>query len=320
MYRFYSGKLRLEFYVANTQGVRLNNRIFSGRTLVVGFEGWSDSGEAASGAVRFMALQADADVVYSVDSEEYYDFQYSRPTVSLDEDGARQLTWPGTEFFAPNPDHLSAASNEQLYFLVGAEPSRNWKAFVSEVTEWVLEQGIESVIFLGSIPADTPHTRPIHIVANSQNAMVRNQHGAEKSNYQGPVGIQTVLALEFEKNGIPTMALWASVPHYVQNGPSPKATLALVSELEKYTGVSFEQTELASDAFTWERNIDELAESDEEMQGYIQQLEESRDSADTESISGDEIALEFERFLATQNENGGSKAEPSTSEGTEENQ
>jgi hypothetical protein len=93
-----------------------------------------------------------------------------------------------------------------------------------------------------------------------------------------------------------------------------------VSELEKYTGVSFEQTELASDAFTWERNIDELAESDEEMQGYIQQLEESRDSADTESISGDEIALEFERFLATQNENGGSKAEPSTSEGTEENQ
>ncbi len=318
MSRFYWGNLGLEFYVANTQGATLNNRIFSGRTLVVGFEGWSDSGEAASGAVRFMALQSDADVVYTVETEDYYDFQYSRPTVSLDEDGARQLTWPGTEFFAPNPDHLSKAANEQLYFLVGAEPSRNWKAFVVEVSEWVIEQGIESVIFLGSIPADTPHTRPIHVVANSQNALVRSQHGAEKSSYQGPVGIQTLLALEFERNGIPTMALWASVPHYVQNGPSPKATLALVAELEKYTGASFDQTDLASDAFTWERNIDELAENDEEMQGYIQQLEESRDSADTESISGDEIALEFERFLASQAEPGGPKSEPRNSEGNEE--
>jgi hypothetical protein len=220
--------------------------------------------------------------------------------VSLDEDGARQLTWPGTELYAPDPDTLVASPNERIYYLFGAEPGRNWKSFVAEITEWVLEQGIESVIFLGSIPADAPHTRPIHVVANSQNEFVRHQHGAERSNYQGPVGIQTVLALEFEKNGIPTMALWASVPHYVQNGPSPKAMLALITEIERYTGCEFERTELANEAFAWERSIDELAENDEEMQGYIQQLEESRDVSDKASISGDELAMEFERFLANQ--------------------
>jgi predicted ATP-grasp superfamily ATP-dependent carboligase len=277
-----------------------NQRIFSGRTLVVGFEGWSDAGEAASGAVRFMALQTNAEAIYAVDPEDYYDFQYSRPSVSLDEDGARQLTWPGTELYAPDPDTLVALPSERIYYLFGAEPGRNWKSFVAEITEWVLEQGIESVIFLGSIPADAPHTRPIHVVANSQNEFVRHQHGAERSNYQGPVGIQTVLALEFEKNGIPTMALWASVPHYVQNGPSPKAMLALITEVERYTGCEFDRGELANEAFAWERSIDELAENDEEMQGYIQQLEESRDVSDKAAISGDELALEFERFLATQ--------------------
>ncbi len=277
-----------------------NQRIFSGRTLVVGFEGWSDAGEAASGAVRFMALQTNAEAVYAVDPEDYYDFQYSRPSVSLDEDGARQLTWPGTELYAPDPDTLVASPNERIFYLFGAEPGRNWKSFVAEICEWVLEQGIQAVIFLGSIPADAPHTRPINVTANSQNEFVRHQHGAERSNYQGPVGIQTVLAMEFEKHGIPTMALWASVPHYVQNGPSPKAMLALVTEIERYTGCEFERGELANEAFTWERSIDELAENDEEMQGYIAQLEESRDVSDKAAISGDELALEFERFLANQ--------------------
>jgi predicted ATP-grasp superfamily ATP-dependent carboligase len=157
-------------------------------------------------------------------------------------------------------------------------------------------------MFLGSIPADAPHTRPIPVSAHSQNQLVREQTGAEKSNYQGPVGIQSVLALELERAGIPTIALWASVPHYVQNGPSPKAMLALVSEVERYLSVNFDHGELANDAFTWERNIDELAENDEDMAGYIEQLEQSRDATDSEAASGDALAMEFERFLATQNE------------------
>ncbi|MEY4390605.1 MAG: hypothetical protein RLZZ400_348 [Actinomycetota bacterium] len=276
--------------------------LFGGRTLIVGFEGWSDAGEAASGAVRFMALQANAEAGYSVDPDDYYDYQFSRPTVSLDEDGVRQLTWPGAELYTPDSEVLVQTGSERMFFLLGAEPSRNWKAFVGEISEWVLELGIQAVIFLGSIPADTPHTRPIHVSTTSQNENVRHLFGAERSSYQGPVGIQTVLALDFERLGIPTIAVWASVPHYVQNGPSPKAMLALVTEVEKLAKVEFEHSDLATEAFAWERGIDELAENDEEMAGYIQQLEENRDANDKANITGDELALEFEKFLATQND------------------
>lgn len=291
--------------------------IFSGRTLIVGFDGWSDSADAASGAARFMALASGAELVGLVDPEDFYDFLFSRPHVTLDEDGQRQVTWPGAELYAPNSDLAADPGMDRLYFLIGSEPSRRWKAFVAEVLELITDQDIQAVIFLGSIPADSPHTRPISVVAHSQNELVRAQTGAERSSYQGPVGIQSVLAIELERLGIPTIALWASIPHYVQNGPSPKAMLALVAEVERYVKVSFDQKDLASEAFTWERNIDELAENDEEMASYIAQLEQSRDASDSEAASGDVLAMEFERFLASQNEdeaeggsNGDEQAKP----------
>ena len=54
--------------------------------------------------------------------------------------------------------------------------------------------------------------------------------GLERSQYEGPIGILSVLSLAFEEAGIPCASVWASVPHYVHNSPSPKATLALLEE------------------------------------------------------------------------------------------
>jgi hypothetical protein len=106
-----------------------------------------------------------------------------------------------------------------------------------------------------------------------------------------------VLGIALEKAGIPSIALWASVPHYVHNTPSPKATLALLIEIEKYLGVQFEHGTLADEAFTWERGIDEVAEGDEDMAGYIAQLEKNRDEVESPAASGDALAMEFEKFL-----------------------
>ena len=72
------------------------NQIFSGRTLIVGFDGWSDSADAASGAVRYLTLQSKSEMIEQLDSEEYYDYIFTRPQVSLDQDGQRQIAWPSS--------------------------------------------------------------------------------------------------------------------------------------------------------------------------------------------------------------------------------
>jgi predicted ATP-grasp superfamily ATP-dependent carboligase len=114
----------------------------------------------------------------------------------------------------------------------------------------------------------------------------------------GTLSQPEVMALE--EAGIATLALWAAVPHYVHTSPSPKATLALVAELERLLGVNFSHGDLADQAFAWERGIDEIAENDEEMSGYIEQLEASRDEVDSEAASGEAIARELEKFLQSE--------------------
>ena len=277
--------------------------IFAGRTLIVAFEGWNDAAESASAAAKFIAEKLNADVVATVDPEDYYDFQFTRPSVSFDAEGNRQISWPSTDLCAPAVEVV--AENPQLgriHVLLGVEPSRRWQSFTAEVMEMIEDREIDSVLFLGAMLADVPHTRPISVSATSQNERARNELNLERSHYEGPVGILSVLGIALEKAGIPSVALWASVPHYVHNTPSPKATLALLVEAEKYLGVQFDHGTLADEAFTWERGIDEVAEGDEDMAGYIAQLEKNRDEVESPAASGDALAMEFEKFLRASDE------------------
>jgi predicted ATP-grasp superfamily ATP-dependent carboligase len=281
----------------------LTSQVFSGRILIVAFEGWNDAAEAASGAAKYIAELTGVESVAAVEPEDYYDFQFARPSVFFDPEGNRQLSWPTTEMLAPT----AISRNEHPEFanisvMLGVEPSRRWRTFTEEILEMVVDREIDTVIFLGAMLAEVPHTRPIGVHTTSQNDEVREQLGVERSRYEGQVGILTVLGQAFEANNIATLALWASVPHYVHNSPSPKAMLSIVAELEKFLGVSFDRTALAEQAFTWERGIDEISLADEDMAAYITELEKKHDEAESPQASGDFLANEFEKFLR-QNEN-----------------
>ena len=206
----------------------------TGRILVVAFEGWNDAGEAASGAAKVIARELQADVVAAIDTEDYYDFQFSRPMVSFDENGLRQLSWPTTEFYAPGVEVVQAQPQQaRVHVLVGVEPSRRWKAFTGEVLEMIEDREIDAVIFLGSLLADVPHTRAIATTITSQNAGLRAELDFEKSDYEGPVGILSVLGMALEAAGTPTISIWASVPHYAHTPPVPKASLAVLVQVEQ---------------------------------------------------------------------------------------
>jgi hypothetical protein len=288
----------------------VSGQIFAGRTLIVAFEGWNDASESASGAVKYICEQMKADVVATVDPEDYYDFQFTRPTVSYDTDGARQLEWPGTEMCIPAAEAVAEnPSLSRISVLIGTEPARRWKSFAAEIMEMVEDREIESVLFLGAMLADVPHSRPIGVMATSQNEHARQELDIERSQYEGPVGILSVLGIELEKAGIPAVAIWASVPHYVHNTPSPKATLSLLIEVERLLGVQFDHGKLGEEAFAWERGIDEIAEGDEEMASYISQLEKTRDEVESSAATGESIAKEFEKFLRSE-----SQADPDESQ------
>lgn len=272
--------------------------MLAGRILLVAFEGWNDATEAASGALRAISDQLKAQTLEAVDPEDYYDFQFSRPMLELDDDGNRTLSWPGTELLQASKAGIKANPGaENLFLLIGTEPSRRWLSFATEIMEMVQDREIDAVVMLGAMLADVPHTRPMPIFKSSQNAAMQQMFGLEKSKYEGPVGILTVLSQAFEAEGIPVLSIWGSVPHYVHNTQNPKASLGFLSELSALTAMEFDTAALAETAFEWERSIDEISESDDEMASYIEQLETSRDAYESELASGDAIARELERYL-----------------------
>ncbi|NDD26002.1 MAG: PAC2 family protein [Actinobacteria bacterium] len=275
--------------------------IFNGRVLVVALDGWTDAGSGATGAANYIREKLGAERLLNFDDPEYFDYLRQRPVIVLDEHGDRDFLWPSIELWGPSKDKVRE-NNLSLYFLIGQEPALQWPYLRDEIREIVEDREITSVIMLGSLAAEAPHNRPIKIYKNSQSAAVRNAYGLERSNYDGRSGFMSVLGHAFEKAGLPTISIWAQVPHYVASMPSPKAALALVNDLEIFLKFSVDHKDLLTAAFEWERSVDDFVEGDEDLANYIQSLEKARDESEAEEMNTDALALEFEQFLR-QNEN-----------------
>lgn len=263
------------------------------RVLVIAFDGWNDAGEAASAAVTHLKASGDFEKAFAVDPELYFDYQYTRPQIRQEADGSRGLVWPDATLWRPR-----TTDGVALWLLTGVEPARTWQAFAAELVDAALSEDITGIVALGSMMSDVPHTRPISIFSGSENEQLRSTLSLERSTYEGPVGILSVLTAAGEAAGIPAVSLWASVPHYVAgHSPSPKATLALLDRLSEITGADVPRGHLPAEALAWEASIDAAAADDEEMTEYIRQLEATRDTWDSPEASGDAIAQEFEKYL-----------------------
>ena len=261
--------------------------------LLAAFEGWNDAGEAASDALRYLNKLWGGKKVGSIDADEYYDFQFTRPTIRRTATGERKIKWPSTRIFkASVPD-----SNVDVIFVQGTEPSYKWRAYTAELLVHAEALHVDYVILVGALLADVPHSRPIPVSSSTDDPALRERMDLEASQYEGPVGIVGVLAEVALLAGLPTVSLWAAVPHYVAQAPSPKAQLALLHRIEELLQVPLDTQELVEESDAWERGVDELATEDPEIAAYVRQLEEAKDTADLPEASGESIAREFERYL-----------------------
>ena len=268
--------------------------------MILAFSGWNDAGEAATGAVDHLLtawanspFEVVPTLIADVDPEEFYDFQVNRPHISTDENESRSITWPTTQIYSLALAHLA----RDLVIVKGIEPSMRWKSFGRELLDLADDLEVELIVTLGSLLADIPHSRAISINASAANPTIAKRLGVEISRYEGPTGILGIIQDGCVRRGIDALSLWAPVPHYASNAPSPKASLALIHGLEEFLHIHILQEELAASSDAWEVEINELAEQDSDISEYVRALEETKDAAEIPDISGEMIAKEFERYL-----------------------
>jgi proteasome assembly chaperone (PAC2) family protein len=262
--------------------------------VVAAFEGWNDAGDAATFAARFLSERWDAEPFATIDPEEFFDFTSTRPHVQLDDDGLREIVWPTTTMSSASiPD-----ADLDVIFVVGSEPQLKWRTFCHEIVEVASEYEARLVVTLGALLAEIPHSRPVSIVGTAYDGTLVRRLGLTQSAYQGPTGIVGVLHDAFRHAGIPSASLWAAVPTYVPNAPSPKAALALVERIAELLAVPMMTTDLEIASASYERQIDELVADDDDTAAYVARLEQAADEEpeDDDEAHGDLIA-EVERFL-----------------------
>jgi predicted ATP-grasp superfamily ATP-dependent carboligase len=148
------------------------------------------------------------------------------------------------------------------------------------------------------------------MTATSESAGLQAVLDVEPSTYEGPTGIVGVLQHEAAARGFQSVSLWAAVPHYVANPPSPKATLAILTRVEELLGEPVPLGDLPEDAEAWQHGVDELASEDAEISEYVQQLEQAKDTVELPEASGEAIAREFERYLRRRDTGGSGGKEP----------
>src|SRR5215210_4588707 len=236
--------------------------------LIVAFRGWNDGGQGASLAAGYLARTWAAARFADIDPEGFYDFQATRPHVSLVDGETRQIDWPDNAFYHA---HVPGTSRDAV-LLLGVEPNLRWRTFTDLITQLV------------------------------------RQLGLEQSRYEGPTGIVGVLHDACKRTAVPSASLWAAVPHYVSLAPSPRAALALCTRLASLLATTIDVKELEEASEAYVQQVTDAVAADPETAAYVEELEQRTEVEEHEEAdlpSGDAIAAELTRFLREREEGDG---------------
>jgi proteasome assembly chaperone (PAC2) family protein len=268
--------------------------------LVAAFRGWNDGGQGATLAAGYLAKAWDADRFAEIDPESFYDFQATRPMVSLEDGMTRKLEWPDNGFF-----HATLpGTRRDAVILIGTEPNLRWRTYAGLVLGLAEDLGVDRVVTFGSLLADVPHTRPSPVTAAATDEHIVEELGLEPSRYEGPTGIVGVLLDAARRASIPSLSLWAAVPHYVSLAPSPRAARALVNRFGELLELDVDTADLETAADEYSEQVSEAVATDADTAAYVEELERRVDmlSAEDDLPSGDTLAAELTRFLRERDE------------------
>jgi proteasome assembly chaperone (PAC2) family protein len=281
--------------------------------LILAFAGWNDASEVASTAVKFLVSRWEAKKFAELDPEEFYNFARVRPQVRLEEDHKRVVTWPENSFYY----HVDPLLDRDFVLLLGIEPNLKWRTFCDEILGVCRAAEVTSVLSLGGLIADVPHTVKPRITAFSTDPELTARFpelGMRRSRYEGPTGIVGVLSDAFTRAQIPVGSLWGNVPHYISASPNPKVVAALLSRLSEIYSLGLELSEMERAGRRFERQVNAALMQNPEVAQYVKQLEareETTGDADDDDDSeeerhtgtaadlprGEDVVRQLEEFL-----------------------
>lgn len=275
--------------------------------MIAAFAGWNDASEVATYSARYLVSQWTARKLAQIDPEEFYVFTETRPTVRIAGRFQRRIDWPANDLYY----FVNTAGDHDFVVLIGVEPQLKWRTFAQTIANYAKRLGVTTLVTLGGLVADVPHTVPVKISGTSNAPRISQELrrvGVEPTRYEGPTGIVGVLNATCAEMGIHTGSMWGSVPDYLSATPNLKVVTAILDRLNALLTLDLDLTEMHLLESQFDRQVDEALAENPEVQAYVRELEaRERGAGDTEPgdpkpqgehlPSSDSLIRELEDFL-----------------------
>jgi proteasome assembly chaperone (PAC2) family protein len=282
-------------------------------TMVLGFGGWIDAGEAATGSIRYLVRRLSAARLASIDPEAFFAFTEVRPSVRRTADGNRIIRWPRSDFHMWQPPDGA----EGLLLFRGMEPNLKWRAYTKLLLDFAEQCGVKRIVSVGALLAEIPHTRPPRVTGRTTDpewqAVLEDWGIFRRPTYQGPTGIATVVLEAAELRNIPHLAFMGQAPHYIQGGANPAVTRVLLSYVARLLDIELDLSPLDEAMDVFRNRCDQAVADDRSTQATVRQLEQDYDAAVDEEpealldedVNSDKLMQELEDFLRDEREGRG---------------
>lgn len=260
--------------------------------LLCGFGGWADAASAATGALRYLLIKREGEVVAQFDPDSIFVYTQTRPLTLINEQGERHLQWPQltmTVVRVPEAAH-------DLVILLGPEPDLRWRECVGALLDYASRLGISRLLTFGAFLAQVHFSGPPAMLGISSDPVTRSrlrQLGIAESSYQGPTGFVTALLREAIDRGMPAASLWVAAPSYLSNTSNPKLAAALLRAAEVLLGQGLWRDELEAAGHDMDRRIEEALQARPDLASFLQKLSGETAESEAEAPQEEEHEPDF---------------------------
>lgn len=284
-----------------------------GLPLVVAVKGFTDTGQAVEQFTEHVLSQLEAKPVFEFDLDELYDYRDRRPLVYFDQDHLAS--------YQPPQLTVSLVRDElgvPFLLLHGVEPDLKWNAFTEAVQSIMADYAVTSFTWVQAIPMPAPHTRPLNVTVSGNRRELTEAFSVWRPQTLVPSNVVHLLEYRLSQSGVPTVGFVLLVPHYLGDNAYPDAAVKAVECVSAATGLILPSDELRESGRDFAHRLSSQVAESEELAQLVSTLEERHDaymadqavqsplvSAEGDVPSAEQIAAEWERFLANRPANNG---------------
>jgi hypothetical protein len=280
----------------------------TGLVMLYHFDGYIDAGDTGGQIVERLLDTLPRQTVARFDIDRLIDYRARRPLLTFQRDRWTSYDTPRLEL-----NLLQDATGAPFLLLSGPEPDVEWERFAAAVLRMVERLRIRLSVNVHGIPMGVPHTRPVGLTPHGNRVDLVPGHQSVFEEAQVPGSAESLVEFRLAQAGRDVLGVAAHVPHYIARSPYPGAALTTLEAITAATGLVLPAIAhaLRTEAQRTRAEIDrQLGEGNEELVTLVRGLENQYDAVagaqsrgnlvaePSQLPSADELAREFERFLA----------------------